>query len=145
MGPSPPHILAQSLHSSQVAKFAKLQNTLMFSLYIDDGLCLPGMERVKIPSNCRLLLKPGPLATLSPGLVGYCGLLHWSSETLAHDMLVDSWLDKAPTQHDLTGMRYIRVIISTALEHPPLQHLLPCQCSANHGSGEPGLPGESVL
>lgn len=91
-----------SLISGKVCSSRKAK---IFFPTTDDGLCLPGMEKVKIPSNCRLLLKPGPLSTLSPGLVGYCGFLHWSSGTLTHHMLVDSWLDKAPTQHDLTGMR----------------------------------------
>lgn len=63
------------------------------------------MERVNIPLTCRLLLKPGSLPSLSPALVGSCALLHWSCDTLTPEMLVDSWLDRAPTQHDLTGMR----------------------------------------
>lgn len=74
---------------------------------------MPGMERVRLPSSCRLLLKPGPLPSLSPGLLGSCGLLHWSFDTLTHEMLVDSWLDRAPTQHDLSALRYSLVLYSS--------------------------------
>ena len=82
---------------------------------VDGGLCFPGMERVTLPSSCRLLLKPGALPSLSPGLLGSCGLLHWSCDTLTHEMLLDSWLDRAPTQHDLSAMRYVRPIFNPTL------------------------------
>lgn len=89
--------------SVSITYFLELEFPSFFTA--DGGLCLPGMERVHLPSSCRLLLKPGPVPPLSPGLLGSCGLLHWSHDTLTYDMLIDSWLEKAPTQHDLNRMR----------------------------------------
>ena len=75
------------------------------ALLSDRGLCLGRVERVPLPLSCRLLLKPAGVTSLHPALVGRCGFLHWGGETVTTDLLVESWLDRAPTQHDLSAMR----------------------------------------
>ena len=113
-----PHCLTHSPLSSQAreAQSYTCGMSILCMSTVDRGLCLPGMERVTIPSNCHLLLKPGHLLSLSPALAGSCGLLHWSRDTLNYQMLVESWLDRAPTQHDLSGMR------STLYRHHLMHH-----------------------
>lgn len=75
------------------------------TLLSDGGLCLNHVKKVPLPSSCRLLLKPAGVTSLHPALVGRSGFLHWGGEMVTTELLVESWLDRAPTQHDLSAMR----------------------------------------
>ena len=47
------------------------------------------------------------LTHLTPSLLSHSNsLIHFSRDILSYEAIVDTWLDRAPTQHNLSAMRY---------------------------------------
>ena len=47
------------------------------------------------------------LTHLTPSLLSHLSsLIHFSRDILSYEAIVDTWLDRAPTQHNLSAMRY---------------------------------------
>ncbi len=59
--------------------------------------------------SCQVLVETNSLAELSPSFIAHSPLLYFSGGVLTFDAVVDTWLDRAPTQHNLSAMRYIAV------------------------------------
>ena len=75
------------------------------ALLSEGGLCVGNMERLVLPPSCLLLLKPVGVCPLQPALVGRSGFLYWGRNLVTSEVLVESWLEQAPTKHDLSTMR----------------------------------------
>ncbi len=65
-----------------------------------------------------MLVETNSLAELSPSLIAHSPLLYFSGGVLTFDAVVDTWLDKAPTQHNLSAMRYV--------QYTHIDSLFPC-------------------
>ena len=58
-------------------------------------------------ASCQLLVETTTLNQMAPSLIAHSALLHFSEGVLTLDAVVDTWLDRAPTQHNLSAMRCI--------------------------------------
>ena len=57
--------------------------------------------------SCWLLLETPKLTHATPSLLSNSIMIHFSRDILTYESIVDSWLDGAPTQHNLSAMRYV--------------------------------------
>ena len=75
------------------------------------------------PASCKLLVETSSISHLTPSLISHCALVHCDSSVLTFDTIVDTWLDKAPVQHNLSAMR--SVCLSSQTVYGRVQTLLP--------------------
>lgn len=59
------------------------------------------------PASCKLLVETSSISHLTPSLISHCALVHCDSSVMTFDTIVDTWLDKAPVQHNLSAMRSV--------------------------------------
>jgi len=71
--------------------------------------------------SCKLLVETDSLPHFSPSLLSHCALVHCDSSVMTSDAIVDTWLDRAPVQHNLSAMR-------SAICLPALYH---CNCQSD--------------
>ena len=69
------------------------------------GLPLANGEMIALPPSCHLLLETPTLTNLTPSLLSQASLLHYNVEVLSFEAMVDTWLDRAPIQHNLSTAR----------------------------------------
>lgn len=73
------------------------------------GTCLQLCDAyalLHVVGSCWLLLETPRLTHITPSLLSHSTLLHFSRGILSYEAIVDTWLDRAPTQHNLSAMRY---------------------------------------
>lgn len=75
------------------------------------------------PASCKLLVETSSISHLTPSLLSHCALVHCDSSVLTFDTIIDTWLDKAPVQHNLSAMR--SVCLSSQTVYGRVQTLLP--------------------
>ena len=75
------------------------------------------------PASCKLLVETSSISHLTPSLISHCALVHCDSSVMTFDTIVDTWLDKAPVQHNLSAMR--SVCLSSQTVYGRVQTLLP--------------------
>ena len=56
--------------------------------------------------SCQILVETSVLSEMTPSLLSHSALLHFNSGVVPFDAVVDTWLDRAPTQHNLSPLRY---------------------------------------
>lgn len=60
-----------------------------------------------VAGSCWLIVETTMLTHLTPSLLSHSNsLIHFSRDILSYEAIVDTWLDRAPTQHNLSAMRY---------------------------------------
>ena len=61
--------------------------------------------------SCWLILESPKLTHFTPSLLSHSSLVHFSRDILSYEAVVDTWLDRAPTQHNLSAMRYTLILM----------------------------------
>jgi len=74
------------------------------SSLVDEGLTLKNGETITLPRSCKLIVETQSLDHATPSLL-HTSMLHFSRETISFKALVNTWLDKAPTRHNLSSTR----------------------------------------
>lgn len=76
-------------------------------LLADDGITLKNGETLSLPKSCQLIVECPTLSCASPSLLSFSSILHYGGDTLSYSALVDTWLERAPTQHNLSLIRLV--------------------------------------
>ena len=69
---------------------------------VEEGLTLKNGETIALPRTCKLIVETQTLDHATPSLL-CTSILYCSRETVSYKALVNTWLDKAPTQHNLSS------------------------------------------
>lgn len=89
------------LHSFLASFPSLLSPLLLFVLFLS------------FPDSCKLLVETSSISHLTPSLISHCALVHCESSVMTFDVIVDTWLDKAPMQHNLSAMRSVCLFSQT--------------------------------
>ena len=95
------HFLSSLPLHSFFASFPSLLSPLLFVLFLS------------FPDSCKLLVETSSISHLTPSLISHCALVHCESSVMTFDTIVDTWLDKAPMQHNLSAMRSVCLFSQT--------------------------------
>lgn len=78
---------------------------ILHRLLTDDGITLKNGETLLLPKSCQLIVECPTLDCATPPLLSSSSLLHYGGDTLSYSALVNTWLERAPTQHNLSLIR----------------------------------------
>ena len=77
----------------------------LLELISGDGLTLKNGEKLLLPKSCQLIVESTALDFATPSLLSTVSLIHFSGNTITYNTVIDTWLDRAPTQHNLSAIR----------------------------------------
>lgn len=80
-------------------------NEPLHHLITGEGVTLKNGEKLLFPRSCQLIIESPSLDHMMPSLVSSSSLVHCSKGILTSSVLVNTWLDRAPTQHNLSAIR----------------------------------------
>ena len=100
------------LHSFLASFPSLLSPLLLFVLFLS------------FPDSCKLLVETSSISHLTPSLISHCALVHCESSVMTFDTIVDTWLDKAPMQHNLSAMRSVCLFSQTIYKESRLFPIL---------------------
>ena len=106
------HFLSSLPLHSFLASFPSLLSPLLFVLFLS------------FPDSCKLLVETSSISHLTPSLISHCALVHCESSVMTFDTIVDTWLDKAPMQHNLSAMRSVCLFSQTIYKESRLFPIL---------------------
>lgn len=82
-----------------------LLSRLLRYLVSGEGATLRNGERLLLPKSCQVIVECSLLDHISPSLLSsFSRLVHCSRETLSFNTVVNTWLDRAPTTHNLSAI-----------------------------------------
>ena len=99
------------LHSFFASFLSLLSPLLLFVLFFS------------FQDSCKLLVETSSISYLTPSLISHCALVHCESSVMMFDTIVDTWLDKAPMQHNLSAMRSVCLFSQTIYKESRLYSL----------------------
>ena len=82
-----------------------LLSQLLHHLVTDEGVTLKNGDKLRLPESCQVIVESSLLDHVTPSLLRSCALVHCSRDTLSFNTLVNTWLDRAPTQHNISAIR----------------------------------------
>lgn len=82
-----------------------LMSELLHHLITDKGVTLKNGDKLYLPKSCQLIVESPSLDHVIPSLLSSSSLVHCSRDTLSFNAVINTWLDKAPTQHNLSAIR----------------------------------------
>ena len=86
---------------------APLLTQPLLQLIADGELTLKNGSKLLLPKSCRLIVELPSLDYTSPALLSFASLVHCSGDTLSYNAVINTWLDRAPTQHNLSAIRQV--------------------------------------
>lgn len=84
-----------------------LLSELLYHLISDKGVTLKNGDKLYLPKSCQLIVESPSLDHVTPSLLSSSSLVHCSRDTLSFNAVINTWLDKAPTQHNLSAIGYL--------------------------------------
>lgn len=79
----------------------------LLQLIADGELTLKNGSKLLLPKSCRLIVELPSLDCTSPALLSFASLVHCSGDMLSYNAVINTWLDRAPMQHNLSAIRWV--------------------------------------